>query len=100
PDTLGLAFHGLVLGEVQGRLPSSGTLILLGGHASKVKLAGKYREVRRIVDALRVWTGSPVADAPPVVLNKHCPEPAATKLLLRLGFAAGSFRSSHSRGVA
>jgi predicted RecB family nuclease len=73
PDALGLTYHGLVLGEVQGRLPSSGTLVLLGGHASKVKFAGKYREARRIVEALRVWTGSPVADAPPVVLNKHCP---------------------------
>jgi hypothetical protein len=28
PDTLGLAYQGLVLGEVQGRQPSLGTLVL------------------------------------------------------------------------
>ena len=73
PDALGLAYQGLVLGEVQGRQPSSGTLVLLGDRPSKVKLAGKYKEVRRIVEALRAWTSQPVGDAPPVVLNKHCP---------------------------
>ena len=73
PDTLGLAYQGLVLGEVQGRQPSSGTLVLLGDRPGKVKLAGKYKEVRRIVEALRAWAGNPAGDAPPVVLNKHCP---------------------------
>ena len=73
PDTLGLAYQGLVLGEVQGRQPSSGTLVLLGDRRGKVKLVGKYKEVRRIVDALRAWAGNPAGDAPPVVLNKHCP---------------------------
>ena len=38
-----------------------------------MKLAGKYKEVRRIVDALRAWAGDPAGDAPPVLLNKHCP---------------------------
>ena len=73
PDALGLAYQGLVLGEVQGRQPSSGTLVLVGDRPSKVKLAGKYKEVRRIVEALRGWTSQPAGDAPPVVLNKHCP---------------------------
>ena len=73
PDALGLAYQGLVLGEVQGRQPSSGTLVLLGDRPSKVKLAGKYKEVRRIVEALRAWASQPAGDAPPVVLNKHCP---------------------------
>jgi predicted RecB family nuclease len=73
PDALGLVYQGLVLGEVQGRPPSSGTLVLLGNRPSKVKLAGKYKEVRRIVEALRAWTSQPVGDAPPIVLNKHCP---------------------------
>jgi len=73
PDALGLAYQGLVLGEVQGRQPTSGTLVLLGDRPTKVKLAGKYKEVRRIVEALRAWTSQPVGDAPPVVLNKHCP---------------------------
>ena len=73
PDALGLAYQGLVLGEVQGRQPSSGTLVLLGDRPGKVKLAGKYKEVRRIVEALRAWASHPAGDAPPVVLNKHCP---------------------------
>lgn len=73
PDTLGLAFQGLVLGEVQGRQPSIGTFVLLNDRPSTVKLAGKYKEVRRIVETLRAWTSQPVADAPSVVLNKHCP---------------------------
>jgi predicted RecB family nuclease len=73
PDALGLAYQGLVLGEVQGRQPSSGTLVLLDDRPCRVKLAGKYKEVRRIADALREWASQPAADAPPVVLNKHCP---------------------------
>ena len=72
-QVLGLAYVGLVLGEVQGRQPASGTLVRLGDRPSKVKLAGKYKEVRRIVEALRAWASDPAGDAPPVVLNKHCP---------------------------
>jgi predicted RecB family nuclease len=72
-DALGLAFQGIVLGEVQGRQPPSGTLVLLGNRPCKVKLAGKYREVRRTVEVLRAWTSQSGGDAPPVVLNKHCP---------------------------
>jgi predicted RecB family nuclease len=73
PDTLGLAYQGFVLGEVQRRLPAFGTLVLLGDRTSKVKLAARYKEVRRIVETLRVWAKAPTADAPSVVLNKHCP---------------------------
>ena len=73
PDALGLAYQGLVLGEVQGRQPSSGTLVLLGDRPSKVKLVGKYKEAQQIVEALRLWANQPVGDAPSVVLNKHCP---------------------------
>ncbi len=72
PDTLGLAYQGLVLGEAQGRQPASGTLIRLGSHPCKVQLTSKYKEVRRIVDALQAWADDPVSDAPPVVLNKDC----------------------------
>ena len=73
PDALGMAYQGFVLGEVQGRQPSFGTLVMLGDRPSKVKLAGKYKEVRRIIEVLRGWTSQPAGDAPPVVLNKHCP---------------------------
>jgi predicted RecB family nuclease len=73
PDTFGLAYEALVLGEVQGREPSSGTLVLLNDRPVKVKLAGKYKELRRIIDVLRTWADNPAGGAPPVVLNKHCP---------------------------
>jgi predicted RecB family nuclease len=73
PDALGLAYQGFVLGDVQRRLPATGTLVLLGDRPSKVKLAAKYREVRRIVETLRAWVKAPASDAPPVMLNKHCP---------------------------
>ena len=63
----------LVLGEVQGRQPSPGTLVLAGDCPIKVKLGGKYKKVRRIVEVLRRWTNQLAGDAPPVVLNKHCP---------------------------
>jgi predicted RecB family nuclease len=72
-DAICFAYKGLVLGEVQGRLPGSGTLVRLGGRPSKVQLAGRYKGVRRIVDALRSWADNPAGDAPPVILNKHCP---------------------------
>jgi hypothetical protein len=35
PDTLGLAYQGLALGELQGRQPSSGTLVLFGNRPGK-----------------------------------------------------------------
>jgi predicted RecB family nuclease len=72
-DAIGLACRGLVLGEVQGQLPASGTLVGSGGRPAKVKLAGKYKEVRKIVEALKVWTGDLAGEPPPVILNKHCP---------------------------
>ena len=72
-DALGLAYQSLVLSEVQGRQPVSGTLIRMGGHPSKLQLTSKYKEVIRITDALRAWADDPASDAPPVVLNKHCP---------------------------
>jgi len=72
-DILGLAYLGFVLGEIQCQQPSCGTLVLLGDRSVKVKLAGSYREVRRIVQAIRAWTSTQVGDAPSIVLNKHCP---------------------------
>ena len=72
-DAVGCAYQALVLGEVQGWLPASATLIQLDGHPRKVRLVEKYKGVRRIVDTLRGWADQPAGDAPPVVLNKHCP---------------------------
>jgi predicted RecB family nuclease len=70
---VGLAYLGHVLGQVQPRPPLTGTLIRPGGQARRVRLAGRYEEVRSIVATLKVWVGDPDAPAPAVVLNKHCP---------------------------
>jgi predicted RecB family nuclease len=73
PQAVALAYLGHVLGLVQKRLPEAGILVWPDGRQTKVKLAGKYKEVRRIVEALKNGAGEAEADAPPVVLNKHCP---------------------------
>src|SRR5262245_15528133 len=49
-DLLSLTYQGIVLGEVQDRLPVSGTLVRLDERTSKVKLAGKYKQVWKIVE--------------------------------------------------
>jgi predicted RecB family nuclease len=72
-DAIGCAYQGLVLGELQGRLPSAATLVRLGGRPRKMQLTSRYKAVRRIVDVLRTWAGHPTDDVPPVFLNKHCP---------------------------
>jgi len=72
-DATALAFVGLVLGEVQGRLPASGTLVRLGDHPCKLKLTSRFKEVRKIVETLQGWMGNQAGEPPPVVLNKHCP---------------------------
>jgi predicted RecB family nuclease len=72
-QVLGLAYLGHVLSQVQPRPPIAGTLIRVGGQACRVKLAGRYKEVRSIVASLRAWAGEVAPGAPPVILNKHCP---------------------------
>src|SRR5262249_39765392 len=47
--------------------------IVGGDRPGRVKRAGKYKEVGRIVEGLRAWGQAPATPAPPVVLNKHCP---------------------------
>jgi predicted RecB family nuclease len=72
-QAVGLAYLGHVLDLVQRQLPAPGTLVRAGGRACRVKLTARYKEVRRIVEALKGWTQEPPAAVPPVVLNKHCP---------------------------
>jgi predicted RecB family nuclease len=72
-DMVGLAYRGIVLGEIQGGLPASGTLVRSAGRPCKVKLGGRYKAAKKIVEALQGWVQQPSAEPPPVVLNKHCP---------------------------
>jgi predicted RecB family nuclease len=96
-DTVALAYQGFVLGELQGHQPSCGTLILLGDQSCKVKLVGKYKDVRRIIETLRSWTSQPTSEAPPVVLNKHCSSCPFQKACLHLEWT--STQSGHGLGT-
>ncbi|MEX1095476.1 MAG: IS66 family transposase [Planctomycetales bacterium] len=73
PQILGLAYLGHVLGHVLPRPPATGMVMLAGGQARRIKLTGRYKEVRSVVAALRRWAGEAVPEAPRVILNKHCP---------------------------
>jgi predicted RecB family nuclease len=73
PQAVGLAYLGHVLGLVQRQLPSAGTVVLAGGRSCRVKLAGRYKEVRAVVAVLKGWAEEPTPKPPPVILNRHCP---------------------------
>ena len=71
---LALLFIGYVLGQVQYPPPSAGAIVGLDGRVHKVLLdQRRYAELEGIIDALHTWIQTPPADAPPAVLNKHCP---------------------------
>lgn len=69
---LSLLFVGYVLGQLQFKLPSSGTIVCADGQAHKVGMASASRTLMPMINALRQWTGSSPAISPPVILNKHC----------------------------
>ena len=70
---IALAYLGHVLGRLQHLVPIAGTIVLADGQACRLNLTKKYRQVKSIVAVLKVWTEEPSEEAPPVVLNKHCP---------------------------
>jgi len=75
PDQrLALLFIGYVLGQMQYLRPSAGFIVGLDGQVHKISLdQRRYAELHGIVETLRSWMQTPPGDAPPVVLNKHCP---------------------------
>ena len=70
---LELAFTGFVLAQMQGKLPVAGHIVKMGGQADELKLEPYYKVLKRYLDPLQAWLGAAPADAPPIVLNKHCP---------------------------
>ena len=71
---LALLFIGYVLGRLQNVPPSAGALVGLDGRVHKVSLnQRRYAELEGIIDTLRTWIQTPSVDAPPVILNTHCP---------------------------
>ena len=70
---IALAYLGHVLGQLQHHVPIAGTIVLADGQACRLNLTKKYQQVKSIVAVLKAWTEDSSEDAPPVVLNKHCP---------------------------
>jgi predicted RecB family nuclease len=70
---LELAFTGLVLGQMQGKLPVAGHIVKMGGQSEELKLEPYYKVLKSFLDPLRAWLGAAPTDPPPIVLNKHCP---------------------------
>ena len=70
---IALAYLGHVLGQLQHHVPIAGTIVLADGQACRITLTKKYQRVKSIVAVLKAWTEDSSEEAPPVVLNKHCP---------------------------
>jgi predicted RecB family nuclease len=67
------AYLGDVLGKLHHHVPIAGTIVLADGQACRINLTKKYQQVKSIVAVLKAWTEDSSENAPPVVLNKHCP---------------------------
>ena len=72
-DKTELAFAGFVLGEVQGTLPASGTIIAMEGKRQRAKLESHIKTVTPAIETLRDWITPPPSQRPSVILNKYCP---------------------------
>jgi len=70
---IALLFVGYVLGQLQNKLPTAGTIVGADGQAHKVGMESANRTLMPIIKALRQWTGSAPDTPPPVILNKRCP---------------------------
>jgi predicted RecB family nuclease len=66
-----LALYGLIVGEIQGRQPSSGLLIHgQGSNVTKVRLNPNGVDVQRTMQEIRESQGTDTP--PPLMLNSHC----------------------------
>jgi predicted RecB family nuclease len=66
-----LAFKSLLIGEIQGQIPTQGTVIYgpnLKFHS--LKLSGLQQRVRRIITQLQLYREP--KNNPPLILNQHC----------------------------
>ncbi|MBT7616763.1 MAG: IS66 family transposase [Calditrichaeota bacterium] len=72
-DKIELSFAAFILGEMQGTLPASGTIIAMGEKRQRPKLESHYKTVTPAIETLRDLITPPLSQRPPVILNKHCP---------------------------
>jgi predicted RecB family nuclease len=69
---LDLLFAGYALGEIQGTVPLSGSLVGMGGQVHKLKLGNGRKALRPLIDPLSKWLTAPPSNPPQVILCKHC----------------------------
>jgi len=68
-----LLFTGYVLSQVHpAAAPLAGTILSTDGLLHKVLLHQRYAEIEQTIETLRSLTRT--LEAPPVILNKHCPQ--------------------------
>ncbi len=68
-----LSFIGKVLGQIQKPLPAVGTIVGMDGKAHRVKLESGYKAIAPFLKTLQTWIKEKPAEAPTLILNKHCP---------------------------
>jgi predicted RecB family nuclease len=71
-DKLKLLFSAYVLTQLQGTSPKHGFIVTTGGVTKKITIENDYGPLIKAVDVLRHWASSTSAQAPRVILNKHC----------------------------
>ena len=71
-DKIKLLFSAYVLTQLQGKSPKHGFIVTMGPARKKIKLENGYRPVVKTIEVLRGWASSTSAEAPHVMLNKHC----------------------------
>jgi predicted RecB family nuclease len=70
---LRVAFAGHVLAQLQGKKPVVGRIIKMEQSPTKVQLKDSRKTLIPILEPLQEWIGTTPSEAPPVILNKHCP---------------------------
>lgn len=70
---LELLFLGKVLEQLQGKSPAFGAIVGASSKPKRVRIAGKGTELPALLGDLHAWITQPPPEAPPVILNGHCP---------------------------
>jgi len=70
---LEMFFVGHVLEQVQNKQPVSGRIIKLDEKSHKVKLENGHKILIPFLEPLQEWAADVSPEAPPLILNKHCP---------------------------
>jgi len=72
-DTLALMFVGFLLERIQNKRPEKGRIATIDGKAYVINLDKSSKMLAPILETLQEWAHSPSPEAPPIILNNHCP---------------------------